>query len=282
MDVAGIIQRKALLLGLRPNTIKTYTAIVQRFLRKYKLNVWEVTTKDIEKHLLVLLEKNKSGSSVNVHLNALKFFFEKCLGKRVTLNMKFTKQRRKLPTFLTQEEIIFFLEVIENRKHKLMISLLYSAGLRVSELLDLKVRDLELSKNHGWVRDGKGGKERPFIIAERIRLDLENWLFEQRLNDCDYLFGNKGRKMSTQTVRKIIHNTKKKARIKKNIGPHSLRHSFATHFLEQGNALTELQPLLGHSRIETTLVYSHMASPQLLKMQSPFDNLEINNEKRLK
>ncbi len=274
MDVAEIIRKKALLRGLRPRTIETYTGVVERFLRKHKLQAWEVTTKDIEKHLLILLEKNKSGNSVNVHLNALKFFFEQCLGKKITLNIKFSKQRRKLPTFLTQEEVVHLLSCIENKKHKLMVSLLYSAGLRVGELINLKVKDLQMSQSHGWVRNGKGGKDRPFIIAQRIKSDLEQWVVSNSLVYNDYLFNNKKERMSTQTIRKIIYTAKKKAGLDKNISSHSLRHSFATHFLENGNALTELQPLLGHSRIETSLIYSHMAAPKLLKMKSPFDELE--------
>ena len=272
MEITKLIEKRAKLIGLRTQTIKTYSVIVEKFFRTYRKEPHLITKKDIENHLLRLLEKNKSGNTVNVHLNAIKFFYEKVLNKKLTLNLQFFKTRKRIPTYLTKEEVIHFFSCIDNKKHKLMITLLYSAGLRVSELLNLKVKDLEI--NHGWVRDGKGGKDRIFIIAGKLKKNLESWIILNNLCFDNYLFNNNSKQMSSNTVRLIIKNAIMKAGISKHVTPHTLRHSFATHLVENGYAVTDLQPLLGHSKLETTMIYTHMASPKLLKVISPYDELQ--------
>ena len=151
---------------------------------------------------------------------------------------------------------------------------MYSAGLRVSELLNLKVKDFQFEQNYGWVRQGKGKKDRVFIVAEQLTDKLLMWITKRNLENDNYLFTNSlGRKMSAQTLRKVIKYTLTLSGIHKNVHPHTLRHSFATHLIENGYSVTDVQPLLGHSRIETTLVYTHLASPKLLNTKSPFDQL---------
>ncbi len=275
MEITELIQRKAILRGLSPRTIKTYTFIVNSFLRKYHKAAFEVTKNDIEKHCLLLLEKNSCGNTLNVHLNALKFFYEECLGRKLTVNIRYYKAPQNLPEFLTQEETIKVLNAITNQKHLLMITLIYSAGLRVSELLNLKVKDLHLNEGYGWVRQGKGRKDRVFIIAEKLKIELSSWI--NNLFPENYVFSNyNARQMSSQTIRKILSHAAKMAGITKHIHPHTLRHSFATHLIENGYALTDVQPLLGHSRIETTMVYTHLASPKLCHVKSPYDGLLKN------
>ncbi len=274
MDVEEIIRKRGVLKGLSPQTIKTYTFAVKKFLRVYRKTPYQVSKNDIEGYLLKILERGSSGNTVNVYLNAFKFLFEECLGRKLTINISFTKTSQRLPEFLTQEEIIHFFTCIKNKKHLLMITLLYSAGLRVSELVNLKVRDLQLNENYGWVKSGKGRKDRLFIIAKKLNEDLEIWVSKNNIKPESYLFSNHSkRKMSTQTIRKIIKETTKIAGLSKNVHPHTLRHSFATHLVENGYAVTEVQPLLGHNRIETTLIYTHMAAPKLLSTRSPYDTL---------
>lgn len=272
MEITELIRKKSMLRGLSPRTIKTYTYVVNSFLRKYHKAAFEVTKNDIEKHCLLLLEQNSCGNTINVHLNALKFFYEECLGRKLTVNIRYYKVPRNLPEFLTQEETIKLLNAITNQKHLLMITLMYSAGLRVSELLNLKVKDLHLNEAYGWVRQGKGKKDRVFIIAEKLKRELASWT--NNLFPENYIFSNyNAQQMSSQTIRKIISSAAKQAGISKRIHPHTLRHSFATHLIENGYAVTEVQPLLGHSSIDTTMIYLHMASPQLLKVKSPLDSL---------
>ena len=154
-----------------------------------------------------------------------------------------------------------------------MVTLLYAAGLRVSELLNLKVKDFQFDENYGWVRKGKGGKDRPFIVAEKLKQEVQRWILKNELVVFDFLFGNKKKKMSAQTVRKIIKKAVKQAKIDKNIHPHTLRHSFATHLIENGYAVIDVQGLLGHSKVDTTLIYTHLAKPKLFSIKSPFDDL---------
>ena len=154
-----------------------------------------------------------------------------------------------------------------------MITLLYSAGLRISELLNLKIKDFQFDQNYGWVRQGKGRKDRIFIISPKIKDNLLPYITQNNLQAEDVLFHNHRKTMSAQTVRMIIKKAITLADISKNIHPHTLRHSFATHLLENGYAVTDLQPLLGHSKIETTLIYTHLAQPKLLNIKSPYDFL---------
>lgn len=272
MEIQKLIYENGLLRGLSKQTIKTYVYVVKTFLRSVKKEPHQITQSDIKNFLFDKLEKGSPGNTINVYLNGLKFFFEIVLRRKLSVNIRYAKIPQHLPEFLTQEECQKFFSQITNTKHKLMITLLYSAGLRVSELLNLKVKDFQLDQNHGWVRSGKGDKDRVFILAEKLKDKVLRWIDENGLVAEDFLFSNCGRRMSSQTVRMIIKKAAQQASINKNVHPHTLRHSFATHLLENGYAVTEVQPLLGHARIETTLIYSHLAQPKLLSIQSPFDN----------
>ncbi len=271
MNVAELIRKEGLKRNYSPRTIKTYICVIQKFLRTYKKDVHSVTKKDIEKHLRRIY--HKSGNTQNVHLGALKFLYEKVLHKRLTINIPMAKQRRSLPGFLQQDEVRSLLKVINNRKHKLMITLMYSAGLRVSELVHLKVKHFHFDSNYGWVRNGKGGKDRIFIIAEKLKEEITQWIKEHKLTNDDWLFRGHKSHMTTSSVRRILSKAQKKAEISKHVHPHMLRHSFATHLIENGYAVTDVQPLLGHKNLETTLIYTHLAAPKLLNIQSPYDKL---------
>ncbi|MBI2151892.1 tyrosine-type recombinase/integrase, partial [Candidatus Woesearchaeota archaeon] len=198
------------------------------------------------------------------------------LRKRLTLNIQFSKTRRTLPNFLTKEETVHFLNTITNPKHRLMIKLLYGAGMRVSELVNLKVKDFNFNCNFGWVRQGKGRKDRLFIIPLHLKEELIKWIEEQKLTGESWQFPGIGNNhYSVSSIQAIVKQAKKDAGLIKNVHPHTLRHSFATHLIQNGYAVTELQPLLGHSRLETTMIYVHMACPNMLNVKSPLDELQI-------
>lgn len=275
MALVEQMQKVAFRRGLSPRTIKTYSYCVRKFLRTCRKDLNHISKKDIETYLLRMLQQDKSGNTVNVTLNALKFFFEEVLKRRLTVNVSYTKTPKKLPEFLTKEEIKILFSVIGNRKHKLMVTLLYAAGLRVNELVNLKVRNFQFNENYGWVRQGKGRKDRPFILADKLKEILLQWIHDNNLSHDDWLFPGQipGNHISTQSVRLILKQAVKEARITKKVHPHMLRHSFATHLIENGYAVTEVQPLLGHRNLETTMIYTHMAAPQLLKVKSPLDDL---------
>ncbi|MBI2112713.1 site-specific integrase [Candidatus Woesearchaeota archaeon] len=270
------LQKEGQRRGLSPRTVSTYAYCVQKFLRHFHYKELKCITKEeIKNYLDNFLN---CPNTLNVYLNALKFFFEEVLHKKLTLNLQFTKTSRRLPEFLTQEETNSLLKQIENPKHNLIISLIYSAGFRVSEVLNLKVKDLQLEQNYGWVRQGKGRKDRPFIIAQNLKPILQEWI--DNLSPENYLFTGIHGQYTASSVRQILKQAKRKAKISKNIHPHTLRHSFATHLIQNGYAVTEVQPLLGHSKLETTMIYVHMAAPQLLTIKSPLDTLS-NSPKSL-
>ena len=275
MYIPDLIKRERLRRGLSPRTIKTYCFCVNRFLRRYKnKDIKEITKKDITDYIDELLEKDSAGNTINVYLNSIKFLMENILNKRLTYKIRYSKVPRKLPTVLTKEEVKCLFESIENDKHRLMVQLLYSAGLRVSELINLKVEDFEFGKNYGWVRNGKGGKDRYFVLAEKLNNTIQGLIRDNKLNYNSYLFkGNKKQHISKETIGKIIKDAAKKAKIKKNVHAHTLRHSFATHLIEDGYSINEIQSLLGHNSSETTMIYVHMANPKMINVKSPLDNL---------
>ena len=274
MNVSELIRREGFLRGLRVETIKTYTCCVEKFLHTYKKTPWDVTKKDFENYILQLQKWNKSPNTINVYINALKFFYEKVLHKKVTVKVNLLKKRRKIPIHLTQAETKKLFNVIHNSKHKLMITFLYATGMRVSELCSLRVRDFEFDQNYGWVREGKGGKDRLFVVAQRLKQEIFDWITQNELKKSDWLFSGQGSShISTSSIRMILRKAVQLAKISKHVHPHTLRHSFATHLIENGYALTDVQPLLGHSSPTTTMIYLHMASPKLLNVESPYDTL---------
>ncbi len=272
MDIEYKVTREMLRRRYSKTTIKTYLECINKFFRKCKKQPEKVSKIEVREFLNDLIKRNAAGNTVNVYLNALKFFFEEVLNKRMKLNIKYSKKPKRLPIVLTKDEIKRLIESIENQKHKLMIKLMYSAGLRVSELVNLKIEDLEIEKNYGWVREGKGGKDRLFIIAESIKTELTDYIKNNKITD--WLFpGNKRNHLSQRTVAAIIKDATKKAKINKKVHTHTLRHSFATHLIENDYTLTDVQNLLGHNSPETTMIYLHTASKNMIKVKSPLDSL---------
>jgi len=216
------------------------------------------------------MEKGTSGSSINVVLNSLRFMMEEILRKRMKLNIRYSKTPKKLPVFLSKREIFRLIEVIPNKKHKLLVSLMYGTGLRVSEAVKLKPEDIDFEINIGWVRHGKGNKDRPFILPSCLRKDIYDLVASGR----NLLFeGRNNKSLSVKSVQVILNKAAKKAGIEKNVHPHALRHSFATHLLESGNDIITVQSLLGHNESRTTMTYLHVARPNLISIKSPLDDV---------
>jgi site-specific recombinase XerD len=222
-----------------------------------------------------LSEKGKAGSTLNVYHMAIRFLFTQVLDKKMWVDIKYSKTPESLPEVLSKEEVRKIFENIKNPKHSFMITLMYSAGLRVSELLNLRVCDLNLNEGHGYVRKGKGGKDRLFILSKRLIPVLKRIIDIERLKEEDLIFkSNRNKKYSPRTIQEIIKKACKKAGIKKKIHPHTLRHSFATHLIENGYSVSDVQTLLGHKSPETTMIYLHTASKNMLNIKSPLDSLQ--------
>ena len=150
-------------------TVKTYLYCINRFLRFIKKGINTISKKDVRLFLEHLSEKGKSGNTMNTYHMAIRFLFEDILDKRIWIDIKYSKVPEKLPIILSKEEVKKLFNAINNEKHRLMVQVMYSAGLRVSELINLKVKDLDIKKNYGFVRQGKGNKDRIFIISESLK-----------------------------------------------------------------------------------------------------------------
>ena len=269
------IKTELRLRGFSDNTITSYLLHNRKFLEQSQKNPEQVTEDDIKLFLSSLIEKGLTPSSISLVKSSLKFFYDEILKRDIFRNIKTPKKEHKLPEVLTKTELHKLLDATKNRKSKLIISLLYSSGLRVSEAINLKISDLELKEKIGWVRAGKGKKDRLFILSETLAGDLENYL--QDRNPQEILFPGKNGKMTSRNIQKIISKASKRAGISKKVSPHTLRHSYGTHLLEAGVDIRKIQMLLGHSQLSTTQLYTQVSTEELKKIRSPFD--EVKTEK---
>ncbi len=215
----------------------------------------------------------KSKNTIMLAAASLKFFFTEVLRKEFS-GIPMPKKEKRLPEVLTKDEVRNLIDSTDTVKSRLIVSLLYSTGIRVSELVNLKVEDLNLTEKTGWVRKGKGNKDRLIVMSESLASELKDYLGNRKENK--YIF-SKDKPLTTRNVQKIIKGARHRAGINKKTTPHTLRHSFATHLLEQGIDIRVIQAMLGHSSLSTTQVYTHISSDQLKKVKNPFDNLFNEN-----
>mgnify|MGYP003393850172 CR=1 FL=1 len=255
-----------------PYTIRNYMTANSKFLDFIGKSPKEVETDDVKAYMASNLNESTSSSTI-LFLSALRFAYSNIFQKDITSTIKRPKKERRIPEVLTKEEVTSLLENLINKKSKLMISMLYACGFRVSELLNLKVKDLNFQEKIGHVRQGKGRKDRIFNIPNSLPKELENQVkFQQELGQ-EYLFtGSKGQ-LSARNIQKIVNKAATMAEIKKSVHPHTLRHSFATHLLENNTDIRKIQELLGHADLNTTQIYTHISQEELKKVKSPFDSL---------
>jgi site-specific recombinase XerD len=234
----------------------------------------ELGENEIKAYLLYLIERKKlSLSTQNQAINAIKFYYEKVLKqerKVYYLERPFKEQR--LPNVISQEEVILIFENCANLKHRLILMLLYSAGLRRGELLNLKVSDIDIQRLTVRIRGGKGKKDRQSILAQSLLPQLEQYLKEYK--PSHWLFaGSDDTKYSASSLHKILKVAVQRANINRDVTLHTLRHSFATHLLESGTSTRYIQVLLGHESPKTTEIYAHVTRFGMDKLRSPLDML---------
>lgn len=250
-------------------TVKVYLSCVKEYLSFIRQNYKYLNEEKIKDFLLGKQNKGYSPQTTNLYLNSIKFFYREVLKNHYKVNLKFAKRSLKIPVILSKKEIIEILAQIENPKHKLIIALSYTAGLRVSEITSLKVQDINLEELTLHIKNAKGKKDRLTIFSEKIKLPLQKLIALKDTND--YVFeSERGGKLSERTAQKIFENALKKSGIKKNASFHSLRHSFATHLLENGTDIRYIQELLGHANIRTTQIYTKVTDPNIRNIRSPF------------
>ncbi|MBD3247270.1 tyrosine-type recombinase/integrase [Candidatus Pacearchaeota archaeon] len=253
-------------------TITKYLKANKNLLEFTKKNPEEITTNDVKLYVADKLS-DKAAMSIIQFLAAIKLAYKNIFGKDLTANIKRPKREKKLPAVLTKDEVKQLVDAISTKKSKLMIQMIYACGFRVSELTNLKIVDLNFNEMIGHVRQAKGRKDRVFNIPEKLSKKLQKQVDKQRLNNQEYLFSGPKGKLSTRNIQKIVQKAVKKAGIEKEVHPHTLRHSFATHLLEAGTDIRIIQELLGHSDLSTTQIYTHISTEQLKTIKSPLDRL---------
>jgi len=253
-------------------TIRNYVRAVQDLLDFTKKLPEQIITDDVKLYMAEKLS-NQASSSIIVFLSALRFAFANILGKDVTLGIKRPKRERKIPDVLTKDEVQRLIEATPTKKSKLMVQIAYACGFRVSELINLKIADLNFEEMIGYVRQGKGRKDRVFNIPQKLVNKLQKQVQQQKELHQEYLFSGRNGALTDRNLQKIVRNAAKKAGINKEVHPHTLRHSFATHLLESKTDIRMIQELLGHADLSTTQIYTHVSTEELKKIKSPFDNL---------
>ncbi|HLB71460.1 MAG TPA: site-specific tyrosine recombinase/integron integrase [Candidatus Methanoperedens sp.] len=273
-DITAALKKLEIELKLRGfsgQTSKMYLFYNRKFLDFVKKSPDQVGEDDIKEFLAFKISDHSlSNASIALIKASLKFYYSDMLGKNLSV-IKTPRASKKLPVVLSRKEIKDLLDNTVNIKHRLMIELLYSTGLRLSECINLKYSDLDLNEGIGWVRMGKGSKDRMFIISDIFRNDLTGYM--EKNGSKGYIFSIKGEKMSPRGIQHAIKVSAERAGIEKNIHVHTLRHSFATHLLENGVDIRKIQKLLGHSNLQTTQIYTQVSTEEIKKIKSPLDML---------
>ncbi len=257
------------------STIQTYFTFIADFIDYIQPKpLADITNRDVELFIeTVFIARAYSISSQRQFISALKLFvilYPECQIEASILERP--KNSRILPTVLSQREVITLLQVTKNLKHRAIIALLYSAGLRIGELISLELRHIDISRRQILVKSGKGRKDRYVILANSFLPLLQNYVTTYKPNRF-FVEGKVDTKYSDGSIRKFLHRSTELAHIKKKVTPHTLRHSYATHLLENGIGLRYIQELLGHAKPETTMIYTHVAKKDLLEIKSPLDSI---------
>lgn len=256
------------------STIETYSFFIADFIEfNNTKTIKNLTTRDVELFIeKVFIKRNYSISTQRQFISAVKQFIIFYPNTGIS-NLALTRPKKSkiLPTVLSQEEMISIIQHTKNLKHRAILALIYSAGLRISELLNLKLEHIQIQRKQLLIKNAKGRKDRYVTLAESFMPLLHNYLITYR-PEIYFVEGTKGKPYSASSVRKFLFRSCKSAYILRTVTPHTLRHSYATHLLESGVGLRHIQELLGHSRPETTMIYTHVARKDLLDIQSPLDS----------
>lgn len=257
------------------NTIRNYRNWFLIFLNHFpERKPSEITRDEIMYFLVGFRNSTKwSCTSQNQLINSIKFFYEQLLKRpRQVYELPRAKKPETLPTVFSASEVLAIIKATDNLKHKTILCMAYASGLRVSELVNLKIADIDSKRMVMMIRQAKGKKDRMVMLSEKLLIMLREyykkykpgiWIFE----------GSDGDQYSMRSIQKVMQNCKKKAGVLKKGSIHALRHSFATHLLESGTDIVHIKELLGHNSIRTTMQYTHVSTKSIGNIQSPLDKL---------
>lgn len=255
-------------------TQKTYLGHAEKLIQFHKKGLDDIDKNDIKKYLLSLIDRNNSAVYIDQTISAFRYLYINVRNTdEADFDIKRPKREKKLPSVLSESEVYRIIECIDNLKHRAIIILIYSAGLRISEAAQLKIEDIDSSRKLIHIKGAKGKKDK-YTILSNITLELlrqyfkmyrpENWLFE----------GQKGEgHIAVRSIQKVFEKSAIKAGLKKKASVHTLRCSFATHLMQNGTDLRYIQELLGHASPSTTEIYTHVSEKDFAKIQSPLDRI---------
>ncbi|MBI4427509.1 MAG: tyrosine-type recombinase/integrase, partial [Ignavibacteriales bacterium] len=255
-------------------TIKAYVSNIRSFARYFQpRHPRELTDHDIREYLVhLLIEKKYPGSTVNQVYNALRFLYTDLYNQPFVVDtLPRPRRERRLPDILSEEEVLNLFRAVKNMKHRTALMLTYASGLRVSEVVRVRVEDIDSHRGLIHIRGGKGKKDRFTILPESMIAVLEQYWQRYRLGMTGWLFPSvePDRHLAIRSVQNVFIKSIERAGIRKPVTVHSLRHSFATHLLERGTDLRYIQKLLGHESSRTTEIYTHVSTQSLGKIKSP-------------
>ncbi len=275
-DLVVQVESELKLRGYSQKTRKNYLWHIKSFSSFFTTHPSELGRSDVQQYLLHLFEQEASHSLVGQAVSAIKFIYKIIYNKAdVVTKLPRPKQQKKLPDILSEQEVVKILESVQNIKHKAILLLVYSAGLRVGEVVRLSVEDIDSARGLIHVRQAKGRKDR-YTLLSQVALEVlrvyfreykpSNWLFQGT---------HPGRHLTERSVQKIFEQACSSAKISKEVSVHTLRHSFATHLLEGGTDLRYIQELLGHASSKTTEIYTHVSVKDFKRIQSPLDRMNL-------
>ena len=257
-----------------PKTSKSYLFYNRDLINYCQKDPRFIKEADIKQYIEYLIrDRQVSAATARLAINAIKFYYINIQKRKFNFLVAgvLPKMTKKLPVVLSKEEVSRLIGVTDNPKHKLILSLMYSAGLRVSEVVKLKTQDIDFDRQILIVRQGKGKKDRQSLISQKIFSELKHLCTQKGIDN--YLFSGavQNSHLTTRSVEKIFSHALERAGINKSATCHSLRHSFATHLLEGGTDIRYIQALLGHSSIQTTQIYTKVSNKFLSQIISPLD-----------
>jgi len=273
LEAVNALHEKLVLKGYSTSTLKTYKSFFRKYVSYFNTrDLLSIEKTEIEGYLYKLIQKEQlSESAQNQFINAIKFYYEQVGGQpRTYYNIQRPKSTKNLPNVLSREDVKKILSQPQNIKHRAILACIYSGGLRISEVVNLRIEDIRSQEGYMYIKNSKGKKDRRTMLSSTLLSLLRSyykankpsyWLFE----------GQTGGQYSISSIRSIFRKAVKTARINPWATPHTLRHSFATHLLQQGVNLRQIQELLGHSSSKTTEVYTHILSVNNKEIENPLD-----------
>ncbi|MBD3247070.1 tyrosine-type recombinase/integrase [Candidatus Pacearchaeota archaeon] len=256
--------------GLSLNTIEAYADANRKFLDYIKKDPVDVKSRDIKRYIINMLDRKQKPKTINLNIAALKSFYDDYRGRRLFVKIRRLKLEKSMPNVLSKYELKAMIDSVENKKHRLAIKFLYSTGIRVGELVKVKIQDLDLENGFLRVIQGKGKKDRITIISKELCREIKEFIKPKQ----KYLFeSSRGGHLTIRSIQEIIKKAAKKAKIKRRVYPHALRASFATHLYEDGIQLQKIQKLMGHADWKTTLEYAKTARVGISDIKNPLDSI---------